>query len=57
MVGPSNLSQRYFEYVGEMRDFLYSEVEGDTRLTTDDNRSMAFLRMKNIDRDPMALIT
>lgn len=56
VVGPSNLSQRYFEYVGEMRDFLYSEVEGDTRLTTDDNRSMAFLRMKNIDKDPMALI-
>ncbi len=53
---PGNLSQRYFEYRGELRDFLYSEVEGATLLTTDDNRSMAFLRMKNIDKDPMELV-
>ncbi len=56
LVGPTNLSQRYFEYVGEMSDFLYSEVEGATQLVTDDNRTMAFLRMKNIDKDPMELI-
>ncbi len=53
---PGNLSQRYFEYRGELREFLYSEVEGATLLTTDDNRSMAFLRMKNIDKDPMELV-
>lgn len=56
VVTPTNLSQRYFEYVGELRDFLYSEVEDATLLTTDDNRSMAFVRMKNIDKDPMELI-
>ena len=52
----NTLNHHFVTYSGELRDFLYSETEGETFISDGSGQSVSFLKMKNIDKNPMGLI-